>query len=104
MPSFTARAAAAAAVATVAALLTSPASATPTWVNAPDVANTGNQVTQLHVETVPADPGPAASVLVWVNANTDNVVVSSRPAGGAWTDPVALAKPSSTPHIETVRP
>ena len=56
------------------------------------------------METVPAQPGPAGSALVWVDGRTDNVVAAQRPAGRGWDAPVALAKPATAPHIETVQP
>ena len=48
MRHLTTRTAVVAAVATVAALLAAPVAAAPTWVDPPDVADTGDQVTQLH--------------------------------------------------------
>jgi hypothetical protein len=78
-----------------------PASATPTWVDADDLADTGDQVTQLHVDTF-VDPSTHAqgAVLTWVDAATDDVVLAYRRPGAAWSAPLTLADPAGAPHIE----
>ena len=92
MRRLTVRTAVVAAVTTVAALLAAPASATPTWVDQPDVVDTGDQVTQLHVS--------AGSVLTWVDAATNQVVLAQRAGGDAWSTPQVIASPAGTPTIE----
>jgi hypothetical protein len=78
-----------------------PASAAPTWVNADDLVDTGDQVTQLHVDTF-VDPSTHAqgTVLTWVDAATDDVVLAYRRPGTVWSAPVTLADPAGAPQIE----
>ena len=96
MRHLTARTAVVAAVATVAALLAAPVAAAPTWVDPPDVADTGDQITQLQVR------GGGVTYLAWVDAATDHVVASYLKRGQAWSAPVVIASPTGTPRIEAV--
>ncbi|GAA4736903.1 hypothetical protein GCM10023350_21040 [Nocardioides endophyticus] len=78
-----------------------PASAAPTWVDTDDLVDTGDQVTQLQVDTF-VDPSTHAqgTVLTWVDAATDDVVLAYRRPGAAWSAPITLADPTGAPRLE----
>src|SRR4051794_7194358 len=100
MRQLTVRTAVVAAIATVAALVAAPVAATPTWLDPPDVVDTGDQVTQLHVSNFGAGYSADTTVLTWVDGATDQVVLAYRRSGGAWSAPVVLASPVGSPRIE----
>jgi hypothetical protein len=78
---------------------TTPATAARVWVDAADVADPGDHVTQVHVADVSSG---AATAVAWVDSDTRDVVLSTRPRGGAWSAPVVVATPATDPTIHGV--
>ena len=79
--------------------VTTPATAARVWVDAADIADTGDQVTQVQLGDV---SDGASTAVAWVDSATRDVVLSQRPRGGAWSAPVVVATPATDPTIHGV--
>ena len=89
-------------------LVSSPASAAPTWVDPGTVSGLGDHVTQL--QSVPGSPTYAAYAprygvgdLVWVDDSTDDIMIAER-AGNGWQPPRVLVSLSTPPLLRSVGP